>query len=83
MSVLPRYHVIFAALRILVAVKAVEGAVNTANGLFDAAERIIRPSSPSMPINGVKKAYKDRYTFAPPSTRHFTAGSVVHFASAN
>src|SRR5664279_604551 len=40
------------------------------------------PSSPSMPINGVKKPYKDRYTFAPPSKRHFTAGSVVHFASA-
>jgi hypothetical protein len=33
-----------------------------------------------MPINGVKKPYKDRYTFA--SKRHFTAGSVVHFASA-
>ena len=27
------------------------------------------PSSPSMPINGIETAYKDRYTFAPPSKR--------------
>ncbi len=27
------------------------------------------PSSPSMPINGIETAYKDRYTFAPLSQR--------------
>ena len=27
------------------------------------------PSSPSTPINGIETAYKDRYTFAPPSKR--------------
>ena len=35
-----------------------------------------------MPINGIETAYKDRYTFAPPSKRQIKAGSVVHFASA-
>ncbi len=32
-----------------------------------------------MPINGIETAYKDRYTFAPPSQR---VVRVVHFASA-
>ena len=35
-----------------------------------------------MPINGIETAYKDRYTFGPPSKRQIKAGSVVHFASA-
>jgi hypothetical protein len=35
-----------------------------------------------MPTNGIETAYKDRYTFAPPSKRQIKAGSVVHFASA-
>ncbi len=40
------------------------------------------PSIPSMPFKDIETAQQNRYTFAPPSKRQITAGSVVHFASA-